>query len=238
PALRLGDAAVRSGHRAPGPGAAVLGRLPHRRGRVRRDRRDPRTRRVPGVEEAQGPRDHHRDRTVRGPGGPGQAAPERRLLRRHLRRALRQAGQRPHRLSGAALPPRAAPEGRRAPGCAPRAVCRSAGQYPGHVTLHLHDTATRTTAPFTPVQPGAVSLYVCGPTTQGDPHLGHLRTFLAFDVLVRWLERSGYEVAHVRNVTDIDDKILVKSAEADAAWWAWSLRFEREFQDTLDRIGN
>src|SRR5699024_3525907 len=185
-----------------------------------------------------GPRDHHRDRTVRGPGGPGQAAPERRLLRRHLRRALRQAGQRPHRLSGAALPPRAAPEGRRAPGCAPRAVCRSAGQYPGHVTLHLHDTATRTTAPFTPVQPGAVSLYVCGPTTQGDPHLGHLRTFLAFDVLVRWLERSGYEVAHVRNVTDIDDKILVKSAEADAAWWAWSLRFEREFQDTLDRIGN
>ena len=115
---------------------------------------------------------------------------------------------------------------------------RSAGQYPGHVTLHLHDTATRTTAPFTPVQPGAVSLYVCGPTTQGDPHLGHLRTFLAFDVLVRWLERSGYEVAHVRNVTDIDDKILVKSAEADAAWWAWSLRFEREFQDTLDRIGN
>src|SRR5699024_3795227 len=120
-------------------------------------------------------------------------------------------------------------DGRGAPGWAPRAVCHSAGQYPGHVTLHLHDTATRTHAPFTPVQPGAVSLYVCGPTTQGDPHLGHLRTFLAFDVLVRWLERSGYEVAHVRNVTDIDDKILVKSAEADAAWWAWSRRFEREF---------
>ena len=89
-------------------------------------------------------------------------------------------------------------------------------QYPGDVTLHLHDTATRTTAPFTPVREGAVSLYVCGPTTQGAPHLGHLRTFLSFDVLVRWLERSGYEVAHVRNVTDIDDKILVKSAEAGA----------------------
>ncbi|MGY5763647.1 cysteine--tRNA ligase [Brachybacterium sp. DNPG3] len=106
------------------------------------------------------------------------------------------------------------------------------------MTLHLHDTATRTTAPFTPVREGAVSLYVCGPTTQGAPHLGHLRTFLAFDVLVRWLERSGLEVTHVRNVTDIDDKILVKSAEAGAEWWAWSLRFEREFQDVLDRVGN
>lgn len=106
------------------------------------------------------------------------------------------------------------------------------------MSLELHDTATRTTAPLIPVREGAVSLYVCGPTTQGAPHLGHLRTFLAFDVLVRWLERSGLQVTHVRNVTDIDDKILVKSAEADADWWAWSLRFEREFQDILDRIGN
>lgn len=106
------------------------------------------------------------------------------------------------------------------------------------MTLHLHDTATRTTTPLTPVREGAVSLYVCGPTTQGAPHLGHLRTFLAFDVLVRWLERSGYTVTHVRNVTDIDDKILAKSAEAGADWWAWSLRFEREFHDVLDRLGN
>ncbi|WP_114856001.1 cysteine--tRNA ligase [Brachybacterium sp. YJGR34] len=106
------------------------------------------------------------------------------------------------------------------------------------MTLRLHDTATRTTAPLEPVREGAVSLYVCGPTTQGAPHLGHLRTFLAFDVLVRWLERSGHEVTHVRNVTDIEDKILTKSVEAGTAWWAWSLRFEREFQDVLDRIGN
>ena len=106
------------------------------------------------------------------------------------------------------------------------------------MTLHLHDTATRTTAPLNPVREGAVSLYVCGPTTQGAPHLGHLRSFLAFDVLVRWLERSGYEVTQVRNVTDIEDKILSKSAEAGADWWAWSQRFEREFQDVLDRVGN
>ncbi|GAA1487190.1 cysteine--tRNA ligase [Brachybacterium fresconis] len=107
-----------------------------------------------------------------------------------------------------------------------------------HVTLHLHDTATRTTPPLNPVREGAVSLYVCGPTTQGAPHLGHLRTFLAFDVLVRWLERGGREVTHIRNVTDIDDKILERSAEAGSAWWAWSLRFEREFQDVLDQVGN
>lgn len=83
-----------------------------------------------------------------------------------------------------------------------------------------------------------MSLYVCGPTTQGAPHLGHLRTFLAVDVLVRWMERSGYEVTMVRNVTDIDDKILAKSEENDAEWWAWSLRFEREFHEVLDRLGN
>ena len=106
------------------------------------------------------------------------------------------------------------------------------------MTLHLHDTATRTTTALTPVREGAVSLYVCGPTTQGGPHLGHLRTFLAFDVLVRWLERSGYAVTHVRNVTDIDDKILAKAAENDAEWWAWSLRFERDFHALLDAVGN
>jgi len=109
--------------------------------------------------------------------------------------------------------------------------------YPGAVTLRLHDTATRTTAPFHPLVDGAVSLYVCGPTTQGAPHIGHLRTFLAFDVLVRWLHRSGYDVTYVRNVTDIEDKILAKSAENDTPWWAWSLRFEREFHDRLDQVG-
>jgi len=105
------------------------------------------------------------------------------------------------------------------------------------VSLRLYDSATRETTELRPVREGEVSLYVCGPTTQGAPHLGHLRTFLSVDILVRWLERSGHAVTHVRNVTDIDDKILALSAEADAEWWAWSLRFERQFQDVLDRLG-
>jgi cysteinyl-tRNA synthetase len=105
------------------------------------------------------------------------------------------------------------------------------------VSLNLYDTATRATAPFRPVREGAVSLYACGPTTQGAPHIGHLRTFLAVDVLVRWLERSGLDVTYVRNVTDIDDKILAKSTENDVPWWAWSYRFESEFHEILDDLG-
>jgi cysteinyl-tRNA synthetase len=105
------------------------------------------------------------------------------------------------------------------------------------VSLNLFDTASRATAPFRPVREGAVSLYACGPTTQGAPHIGHLRTFLAVDVLVRWLERSGYDVTYVRNVTDIEDKILAKSAENGTPWWAWSYRFEREFHEILEDLG-
>ncbi|MGQ4534929.1 cysteine--tRNA ligase [Dermabacteraceae bacterium P13115] len=105
------------------------------------------------------------------------------------------------------------------------------------MTLHLYDSASRANVPFTPLQEGQAAIYVCGPTTQSSPHLGHLRTFLAFDVLVRWLERSGYRVTYVRNVTDIDDKILAKAKENDAEWWAWSLRHELEFGRVMDALG-
>ncbi|MDO5661738.1 MAG: cysteine--tRNA ligase [Brachybacterium sp.] len=101
----------------------------------------------------------------------------------------------------------------------------------------LYDSASRTTTELRPVIDGAVSVYVCGPTTQDGPHLGHVRTLLAFDVLVRWLRRRGLAVTYVRNVTDIDDKILVRSAERGAPWWAWSLRCERQFHDELDALG-
>ncbi len=105
------------------------------------------------------------------------------------------------------------------------------------MTLQLFDTASRELRELVPITPGRIGLYVCGPTVQGAPHIGHLRTDVAFDVLVRWLRRSGLDVTLVRNVTDIDDKILAKSAEADVEWWAWAMRHEREFSSARDALG-
>ncbi len=105
------------------------------------------------------------------------------------------------------------------------------------VTLRLFDTATRTERDFVPLEPGKVGIYLCGPTVQGSPHVGHLRSAVAFDVLQRWLERKGHEVTMVRNVTDIDDKTLAKAADAGVQWWAWALRFEREFQAAYAAVG-
>jgi cysteinyl-tRNA synthetase len=105
------------------------------------------------------------------------------------------------------------------------------------VSLRLFDTATRAERPFVPLVPGQAGIYLCGPTVQGSPHVGHLRAAVAFDVLQRWLERSGYAVTLVRNVTDIDDKTLAKGAEAGVPWWEWALRFEREFQAAYAAVG-
>ena len=105
------------------------------------------------------------------------------------------------------------------------------------MTLRLFDTATRTERDFVPLTPGHVGIYLCGPTVQSSPHVGHLRAAVAFDVLQRWLERSGYAVTMVRNVTDIDDKTLAKGAEAGVPWWEWALRYEREFQAAYSAVG-
>ena len=81
-------------------------------------------------------------------------------------------------------------------------------------------------------------MYICGLTTQGAPHIGHVRFAVAFDILRRWLETGhGYDVTVVRNVTDIDDKILRKSAESGEAWYALSYRNERLTAAALDALG-
>jgi cysteinyl-tRNA synthetase len=90
---------------------------------------------------------------------------------------------------------------------------------------------------FVPLVAGHVGLYVCGPTVQSSPHIGHLRSALAYDVLVRWLEANGLEVTLVRNVTDIDDKVLVNAAAGGEDWRALAVRSEREFTHVYDRIG-
>ncbi len=104
--------------------------------------------------------------------------------------------------------------------------------------LRLHDTATGAVRDLVPRTPGAVGVYLCGATVQASPHIGHLRSAIAFDVLVRWLEAGhGTAVTMVRNVTDIDDKVLAKSAEAGVPWWAWAYRYEREFDAAYAAVG-
>ncbi|HEX5511285.1 MAG TPA: cysteine--tRNA ligase, partial [Actinomycetales bacterium] len=106
------------------------------------------------------------------------------------------------------------------------------------MSLHLFDTATRSLREFVPLRPGAVGMYICGLTVQGDPHIGHIRFAVAFDQLRRWLELGhGYDVTLIRNVTDIDDKILAKSAEAGVPWWAWAYDFERSTTAALEALG-
>lgn len=106
------------------------------------------------------------------------------------------------------------------------------------MSLRLYDTATAAVRDFVPLVEGRVGLYLCGATVQSDPHIGHLRSAVAFDQLWRWLEAGhGYDVTFVRNVTDIDDKILAKSRDAGVAWWAWALQHERAFTAAYDAVG-
>ncbi|MYW97554.1 cysteine--tRNA ligase [Amycolatopsis rubida] len=105
------------------------------------------------------------------------------------------------------------------------------------MALHLYDTATRTPREFSPVRSGTASIYVCGATVQGVPHIGHVRGMLNYDVLRRWLLHSGLDVLLVRNVTDIDDKILTKAADAGRPWWEWAATHERAFEKAYEDLG-
>lgn len=106
------------------------------------------------------------------------------------------------------------------------------------MSLRLHDTATRSVRPFEPLRAGEVSIYLCGATVQGIPHLGHVRGSANFDVLRRWLAQDGRtDVRFVRNVTDIDDKVLVKSTAADRPWWEWAATHERAFLEAYALLG-
>jgi cysteinyl-tRNA synthetase len=89
---------------------------------------------------------------------------------------------------------------------------------------------------FVPLVAGRVGIYVCGPTPQSAPHIGHVRAQVAFDVLRRWLIRNGQQVTYVRNVTDIDDKILAKSAAEGREWWAHAFLYEQQFTAAYDAL--
>lgn len=118
------------------------------------------------------------------------------------------------------------------------------------MTLRFYDTASAEVRDFVPLVEGRASLYYCGATVQGMPHVGHIRSAIAFDQLTRWLTHRGLRVTVVRNVTDIDDKILAKSEASFAPgfqpetgevrgeeWWALAYRYEQEFLKAYDALG-
>lgn len=113
--------------------------------------------------------------------------------------------------------------------------------------MRFYDSASATIREFEPVVPGEARIYYCGATVQGEPHLGHIRSALVFDQLSRWMRYRGLKVTTVRNVTDIDDKILAKSAESmepgfegefpNEQWWALAYRFEKVFAQAYAALG-
>jgi cysteinyl-tRNA synthetase len=110
------------------------------------------------------------------------------------------------------------------------------------VTVRLYDSRTQSLRELEPLEPGRIGMYVCGPTVQSSPHIGHLRSALAYDLWRRWLSTRGYAVTFVRNVTDIDDKILanatrVSTSSTSEQWWALAYRVELEFTAGYSTIG-
>lgn len=113
--------------------------------------------------------------------------------------------------------------------------------------MRFYDSASATIREFEPVVPGEARIYYCGATVQGEPHLGHIRSALVFDQLSRWMRYCGLKVTTVRNVTDIDDKILAKSADSmepgfegefpNEQWWALAYRFEKVFAQAYAALG-
>jgi cysteinyl-tRNA synthetase len=105
------------------------------------------------------------------------------------------------------------------------------------VSLRLYDTHDRQVRDFVPLVPGCVSIYLCGATVQAPPHIGHIRSGLNFDIMRRWFGYRGYDVTFVRNVTDIDDKVIEKERTTGTPWWQIAYANERAFNDGYTVLG-
>jgi cysteinyl-tRNA synthetase len=105
------------------------------------------------------------------------------------------------------------------------------------MTVEIYNTLSRRKQPLEPLEPGHVRMYVCGVTTYDRTHIGHGRTFVAFDVMQRWLRAAGYRVTYVRNITDIDDKIIQRAAENGETPSELTARFIRLMHDDFDALG-
>ncbi|MDQ3616063.1 MAG: cysteine--tRNA ligase [Actinomycetota bacterium] len=104
------------------------------------------------------------------------------------------------------------------------------------MTLRLYDSATRQVRGFVPLVEGRAGIYLCGLTVQSEPHVGHVRSGVNFDVLRRWMVANGYDVTFIRNITDIDDKILVKSAEQGRPWYNLGYLMKRKLDEAYDAL--
>jgi len=103
-------------------------------------------------------------------------------------------------------------------------------------SLNLYDTKSRKVSSFKPIKKGEVGIYLCGATVQAPPHIGHIRSGVNFDILRRWLISSGYKVTFIRNVTDIDDKIIHKATHEEIPWWQVAAKYERSFTDAYNKL--
>jgi cysteinyl-tRNA synthetase len=103
--------------------------------------------------------------------------------------------------------------------------------------LRIHDTLTRTKREFVSIERGRVRMYVCGMTVYDYCHIGHARVMVVFDVVQRWLRASGYHVTYVRNITDIDDKIIRRAAENGEPIQALTERFIRFMDEDAAKLG-
>lgn len=103
--------------------------------------------------------------------------------------------------------------------------------------MELFDTKTGRQMPLKPLDEKRVGIYVCGPTVQSEPHIGHLRSALSYDILLRWLMHLGYQVTMIRNITDIDDKVIEKAIQEEQPFWQIAMKNEVEFQRQFEVLG-
>ncbi|MDR2748526.1 MAG: class I tRNA ligase family protein, partial [Bifidobacteriaceae bacterium] len=101
----------------------------------------------------------------------------------------------------------------------------------------IYDSAIGKKKEFKPLKENAVSIYLCGPTVQSQPHIGHIRSAIAFDIIYRWFTYSGFRVKYIRNITDINDKIFATAENEKSTWWAVSSKYANAFRDSYKALG-